>query len=655
MKKKKITVITLVFTLIFSLILPIKFVYAADTGLKSPTATGEDYNQWSTPTNAYISNNTYATETTVNQKQDYYNFSFGVPGNTSIDGIEVKLEAKYSGGFSGSAIIGAELSWNGGTSYTATGYDTGALTASDVIYTLGGATDTWGRTWSDTEFSNTNFRLYVNADSVRSLGGQNLLDHVQVKVYYTILNQAPTAPTSLWTEGQTNPTGVTDTTPEFSAIYNDPDSGDIANKYRIQVDDDAGFGSTIWDSGAAGTTMTNCTQGTRCQDISYGGSALSWGTKYYWRIKYWDDSGAEGAWSTESAYFTMNKVPNTPTLNSPSSGATDQSLTPALKTTATDDDSDYLRYKIELDTVNTFNSDNLQTFNQTVSQTGWSGQDAEAGTAYASGTQATYTLQSSLSVGTIYYWRSYAIDPGGTNTWSSTQATVYSFTTNFTPIAPTNFLTEGKTNPTEVTDLTPEFSAIYRDPDSADVADYYRVQVDDDSGFSSILWDSGKTSMTNCTEGNRCQDISYAGSSLSWGTTYYVRIKFWDDGGLEGAWSTERAFFIMSLINRPLVCLIDDSSHPDQLTIKWQDKTTLETGYRIEKSVDGGAFGYLTDKAADSTSHLDTDTSADHTYQYRIRAESNNGNSTWCTTATVDLAVGDITISGVTVSGITIK
>ena len=129
-------------------------------------------------------------------------------------------------------------------------------------------------------------------------------DYVELKVTY---NTAPTAPTSLLSEGATNPTNVTDLTPEFSAIYNDPDTGDIANKYRVEVNTASDFtGTVMWDSGAAGTAMTNCTQGNRCQDISYAGTALTLnGATYYWRIRFWDNAGAEGAVSTESAYFTM--------------------------------------------------------------------------------------------------------------------------------------------------------------------------------------------------------------------------------------------------------------------------------------------------------------------------------------------------------------
>jgi len=48
---------------------------------------------------------------------------------------------------------------------------------------------------------------------------------------------------------------------------------------------------------------------------------------------------------------------------------------------------------------------------------------------YASGTQATYIPQTAFTAGTTYYWRSYAKDLGGTNTWSSTQPSPFSFST----------------------------------------------------------------------------------------------------------------------------------------------------------------------------------------------------------------------------------
>ena len=256
--------------------------------------------------------------------------------------------------------------------------------------------------------------------------------------------------------------------------------------------------------------------------------------------------------STDYHYATWvaPSAPNTPTLDSPADSATNQSLTPALLTTATDSSSDYLRYKIELCT-NVGMTTGCQTFDETSSQTGWSGQDAQTSTAYASGTQATYTIQSALSASTTYYWRSYAIDPGGTNAWSSTQ-TPRSFTTTTAPSAPTTPYTEGATNPTGIVDLTPEFSGIHNDA-NADAATYYQINVNTASDFSGTsMWDSGTVSMTSTADAARSPDISYAGTALSYGgTTYYWRVRFTDTKGAVGAWSTAASFATNSTSSTP--------------------------------------------------------------------------------------------------------
>lgn len=157
-----------------------------DTGLKSPTATGEDHNQWGTPTQAFSSDGLYASETVLDEKQDYYTFTFNVPAGATINGIEVKAEARdIASPGSCTCTMGVELSWDGGPTYTTSGFDTGELTTTYTVYTLGGATDTWGRTWADTEFADGSFRLRVNADVISGATPSMRLDHVQVKVYYT--------------------------------------------------------------------------------------------------------------------------------------------------------------------------------------------------------------------------------------------------------------------------------------------------------------------------------------------------------------------------------------------------------------------------------------------------------------------------------------
>ena len=169
--------------LAFMLISPLVSLNRAEaqTAWQSPTATGEDYNQWSTPSNAFSSNDQYASEDENGQQQDWYNFGFSIPAGSTIDGIEVRIEANDLDWSGNGAVI--ELSWNGGTSYTSTGYSFLHSDDSDAITTHGGATDTWGRTWSVAEFSDANFRLKLNKNGSDFTFVR--VDHIEVKVYYT--------------------------------------------------------------------------------------------------------------------------------------------------------------------------------------------------------------------------------------------------------------------------------------------------------------------------------------------------------------------------------------------------------------------------------------------------------------------------------------
>lgn len=128
-------------------------------------------------------------------------------------------------------------------------------------------------------------------------------------------NSAPSAPTGLYVNerattaqsGVAAPVAVGDGTPVFSAVYNDSDVGDVANKYEVIVYSDSSCTTQVWDSGSSGTSMTNCTQGNRCGDITFGGTALPFdGRTYYWKIRYWDSAGAAGTFSAcTSDTFTM--------------------------------------------------------------------------------------------------------------------------------------------------------------------------------------------------------------------------------------------------------------------------------------------------------------------------------------------------------------
>ncbi len=170
-----------------------------DTGFMDPSAaatdTGGDNNGYdSNPTRAYTDNNSFAVDTnsgsgtgtnctgTDKDRQRYYNYDLTIPSGATINGIQVRLDAKVDS-TTGSPKICVQLSWDGGSNWT-TAQSTGTLTTGESTYYLGGSTDTWGRTWSDTNFSNSNFRVrIINVASNTSRDFS--LDWAAVKVYYS--------------------------------------------------------------------------------------------------------------------------------------------------------------------------------------------------------------------------------------------------------------------------------------------------------------------------------------------------------------------------------------------------------------------------------------------------------------------------------------
>jgi len=415
----------------------------------------------------------------------------------------------------------------------------------------------------------------VTSDTVSNLPAYTTVIYAQRKVSKSIVigievekNVAPNTPTSPLTEGLTNPISVADFTPEFSAIFSDPNAVDSASYYQIQVNTNSSFtGTTMWDSTqlALSPVVAN---GSRSQNISYAGTALQPGTTYYWRIKFWDNNTEQGVlssgWSA-TAQFSMNIAPTAPTspltegLVNPISVA---DLTPEFSAIFNDPDTADVGsyYQIQVNTNSSFTGttmwDSTQLALSPVVANGSRSQDISyAGTA--------------LQPGTTYYWRIKFWDNNSasgvpSSPWSSTAQ----FSMNAVPTAPTNLLAEGLTNPTKVTDLTPEFSAIYNDPDTADLASYYQIEVNTANDFSgTAMWDSTKTTLIpTVANGGRSHDIVYAGSVLQSGSTYYWRIKFWDNNNNEGVWSDVNQFTIQGSPNTPSSLQTNSEINPVILT-----------------------------------------------------------------------------------------
>lgn len=166
----------------------------SDTGSGTPTTTHLP-NNWDTNTvvNVQTSDALYITDNDEDE-QGYSNFNLAaIPAGSTIDGVEIKVEAKAS--IASGCQLQTRLSWNNGI--TDTILKTAALTDADVTYTLGGSVDTWGRTWTASDFTNANFVVKVAYDDVSgntcTNGTIGSINQIQAKVYYTSPVVTPTS------------------------------------------------------------------------------------------------------------------------------------------------------------------------------------------------------------------------------------------------------------------------------------------------------------------------------------------------------------------------------------------------------------------------------------------------------------------------------
>ena len=157
-----------------------------DGGWRAPTDSSDGDNDVSGETNVYTSNNSYAVFDSQNDEASFDDFGFAIPSNATITGIEVAVE----GNRTSPRTIDVRLSSNNGSTWTS-GSGTGVknfgstFTASDSTVVLGSPSDTWGRSWSASDFSDTNFRLEL--DAVTTAPGDALsIDQLQVKVHYVL-------------------------------------------------------------------------------------------------------------------------------------------------------------------------------------------------------------------------------------------------------------------------------------------------------------------------------------------------------------------------------------------------------------------------------------------------------------------------------------
>ena len=113
------------------------------------------------------------------------------------------------------------------------------------------------------------------------------------------------APTQLSCESLTHPqdTPLFDPKPEFSWVCGEGETAYRQSAYQIRVTDaatDAAEGQPVWDSGRVDSP--------RSLNVEYDGDPLDPGKRYAWRVKAWNGSGTESAWSRPQS-FALSKSP----------------------------------------------------------------------------------------------------------------------------------------------------------------------------------------------------------------------------------------------------------------------------------------------------------------------------------------------------------
>ncbi|KYK38487.1 MAG: hypothetical protein AYK18_07005 [Theionarchaea archaeon DG-70] len=375
----------------------------------------------------------------------------------------------------------------------------------------------------------------------------------------------------------------------------------------------------------SGTCITDTVDRVRFMFWQYSTYNDIWMTVQYIKIRKYASPAPSFTFGSEQ---TTNSPPNTPTNQSPTNGATNQSLNPVLTWSEySDPDSDPQQaWEVHVDN----NSD--------MSSPEWEGSGVTGNSITVNTTNGNFsndcTGQVELDEDETYYWDVRVQDDK--DNWSD-RSTATNFTTGeFSPYQPTN---QSPSDQSTGASLNPTLQFTYSDPNS-DPQQNSDILLDDNSDFSSKEWWTGLmgggavtsivVNVSNGTFYNNCDGQT----KLDENTLYYWEVRVQDDTGRWSIYSGSTQFTTGSVPAAPTGCsatYVSDS----QIDLSWTDNSSNETGFQIYRSVDSGGYSLLKTEPENSTGSNDTDVSADHTYQYKVRSYNDVGNSDYCETSQV--------------------
>jgi hypothetical protein len=139
-------------------------------------------------------------------------------------------------------------------------------------------------------------------------------------------------------------------------------------------------------------------------------------------------------------------------------------------------------------------------------------------------------------------------------------------------------------------------------------------------------------STTNCLSVSGCRgaDVNGAGEpetlrrNMALGSTFFIIVDGF--GGDSGDFTLTMVPTIPRTPEAP-TNLVATAASSTEIDLSWQDNSTNEAGFRIERSLDGAVFTEITQTLANVTSFHDSGLTPDTTFFYRVFAFNNFGNS----------------------------
>ena len=409
-------------------------------------------------------------------------------------------------------------------------------------------------------------------------------------LYWRVRTEGENGP-SAWSEVRTMVTPNTPTTPKLISPKNKAlvtdlmprldwsnsavPNGTIFDHYQVQVAADEAFTTVVVDEEITGQTNSEYTLK----------SALNTNTRYYWRVRAFNTLGQYGSWST--AYYFREAV-EAPELNSPADGTF----------------LDNLRPEFDWEDVVGASGYTIQISARTNMGSPTSGKV----------TDSSYIPVKDLSKNKTLYWRVRTEGENGPSAWSEVRTMV-------TPNTPTTPKLISPKNKALVTDLMPRLDWSNSVVPNGTIFDHYQVQVATDEAFTAVVVDKDVVGLNTNSEYT-------LESALNPNTRYYWRVRAFNTLGQYSSWST--AYYFREAMEAPGTVHPEDGVEAESLQPQFEwEAVEGASSYTIQLSTRSNMRS-ASNKTVLETQYSPTkNLSKGKTYYWRVRANGENGPSTW--------------------------